>query len=400
MAEAHVSRQGILSMKEALSKHVGAGKVPGLVALVSHDGDTRVVSLGLRSYRGGEVRRDTVFRIASMTKPVTAAATMVLVDQGKVKLDDPVDRFLPELSKRRVLKRIDSPLEDTVPARRPITVEDLLTFTMGLGIIFAPPGAYPAQRAMDELELGQGIPTPLVPPGPDEWIKRLGTLPLLHQPGAQWMYNTGSDVLGVLVKRASGQPFDSFLRDRLFGPLGMNDTGFSVPASKTDRFVDSYWTNPATGKVELYDSAESGQWSRPPDFPSGAAGLVSTVDDFLAFASLLMDGGVYRGRRILSEEAVKTMTSDHLTRKQKSASRFVPGFFDVFGWGFCMSVVSGNDPLKSPGTYGWDGGLGTSWFNDPVRNLTAVLLTQRAQESPNPPPVYTDFWKSAYATLR
>jgi CubicO group peptidase (beta-lactamase class C family) len=271
---------------------------------------------------------------------------------------------------------------------------------MGMGLIFAPPGAYPVQRAIDELDLGQGMPAPGVPPGPDEWISRLGTLPLLYQPGERWIYNTGSDVLGVLVKRVSGQSFDSFLQDRLFAPLGMKDTAFSVPASKKDRFVDSYWTNPATGKVELYDSAESGQWSLPPEFPSGAAGLVSTADDFLAFASLLMDGGVFKGRRILSEESVRAMTSDQLTGEQKSASSFVPDFFETFGWGFGMSVVTGHDPLKSPGTYGWDGGLGTSWFNDPLLELTAILLTQRAQESPNPPPIYADFWRSAYSALR
>jgi len=334
-----------------------------------------------------------------MTKPITAAATMVLVDQGKVRLDDPVDHILPELSNRKVLKRIDGPLDETIPARRPITVRDLLTFTMGMGIIFAPPGAYPVQRAMDELHLGQGIPAPLVPPPPDEWIRRMGTLPLLHQPGEQWMYSTGADVLGVLVHRASGQSFDSFLRDRIFAPLGMRDTGFSVPASKLDRFVDSYWTNPATGKIELYDPAKSGQWCRPPDFPSGAGGLVSTADDFFAFAAMLMEGGIYKGRRILAEESVKTMTSDQLNREQKAASGFVPGFFDFFGWGFCMSVITGHDPLKSVGTYGWDGGLGTSWFNDPARSLTAILMTQQAQKSPDPPPVYLDFWKSTYAFL-
>lgn len=386
-------------MKDILSKHVGPGKVPGLVALVGRSGQTRAVALGSKSYDGGDVSRDTIFRISSMTKPVTAAATMLLVDQGKVKPDDPIDDFLPELSKRRVLRRVDGPTDDTVTARRPITVRDLLTFTMGMGMILAPPGAFPIQRAMDALELGQGIPAPQVPPGSDEWIRRLGTLPLLHQPGEKWMYNTGADVLGVLVKRVSGQSFDSFLRDQMLVPLGMRDSGFSVPSSKIDRFVDSYWTNPATGKVELYDSANSGQWSRPPEFPSGAAGLVSTADDFFAFARMLAQGGMHRGKRILSEDSVELMTSDQLTRRQKAASGFVPGFFELFGWGFCMSVVTGRDDIKSVGTYGWDGGLGTSWFNDPVHDLTAVLMTQRAQESPVPPQVYRDFWRAAYVAF-
>jgi CubicO group peptidase (beta-lactamase class C family) len=333
-----------------------------------------------------------------MTKPVTAAATMILVDEGKVELEEPVDRLLPELSDRKVLSKIDGPLDDTVQANRPILVRDLLNFTMGMGIIFAPPGAYPIQRAMDSLRLAQGIPTPSVPPAPDEWIRRLGTLPLLHQPGERWMYSTGADVLGVLVRRASGKPFELFLEERLFKPLGMKDTAFSVPPSKIDRFVDSYWTNPSTGKVELYDAAATGQWSRPPDFPSGAGGLVSTADDFVAFATMLMEGGKYEGKQILSEESVKAMTRDQLSPGQKAQSGFVPGFFDRYGWGYCMSVVTGRDPLKSVGTYGWDGGLGTPWFSDTARGLIAILMTQRAQESPEPPPVYVDFWKAAYST--
>jgi CubicO group peptidase (beta-lactamase class C family) len=387
-------------MKGTLSAQVDSNSVPGLVALVSRSGETHVETLGSKSYGdGAKVQRDSIFRISSMTKPITAAATLVLVDEGKVELEEPVDRLLPELANRRVIRSIDAPLMDTVPAKRPIKLKDLLTFTMGMGIVFAPPGAYPIQRAMDELRLGQGIPTPLIPPTPDEWIRRLGTLPLLHQPGEKWMYNTGADVLGLLVQRASGKSFESFLQGRLFNPLGMKDTAFNVPSAKMDRFVDSYWTNPATGKIELYDAAETGQWSRPPDFPSGAAGLVSTADDFLAFASMLMAGGVHKGKRVLSEGSVEAMTRDQLTLEQKAASTFVSGFFDHFGWGFCMSVVTGQDSLKSKGTYGWDGGLGTSWFNDPRRDLTAILMTQQAQKSPAPPPVYVEFWKSAYATL-
>jgi len=386
-------------MRDTLSAHVGPGAVPGLVALVRRGRQTHVEVIGSKSYGGERVERNGIFRISSMTKPVTAAATMILADEGKVKLEEPVDRLLPELSERRVLRRIHGPLDDTVPAKRPIVVRDLLTFTMGMGIVFAPPGAYPIQRAMDSLRLAQGIPTPSVPPAPDEWIRRLGTLPLMYQPGEKWMYSTGADVLGVLVRRASGRPFELFLEERLFKPLGMKDTAFDVPSSKMDRFVDSYWTDPSTGKVELYDSARTGQWSRPPEFPSGAGGLVSTADDFLAFATMLMDGGRYEGRRILSEESVKAMTRDQLTPEQKARSGFVPGFFDRYGWGFCMSVVTGHDLLKSVGTYGWDGGLGTPWFNDPARGLIAILMTQRAQESPEPPPVYVDFWKAAYSEV-
>ncbi len=228
------------------------------------------------------IQRDAIFRIASMTKPVTAAAALILVEECKLRLDDPVDRLLPELANRKVLKRLDGPLDDTVPAKRPITVRDLLTFRMGLGIIISP-DATPIQKAMSELRLGQGAPNPATIPAPDEWIRRLGTLPLMCQPGEKWLYNMGSDVLGVLIARATGQPFETLLRERIFEPLGMKDTGFSVPPANIDRLATSYRPNFQTGVLEVHDESAGGQWSRPPAFPSGGAGLVSTIDDYLAF---------------------------------------------------------------------------------------------------------------------
>src|SRR3989449_11035342 len=202
-----------------------------------------------------------------MTKPITAAATMILVEECKLRLDEPVDRWLPELADRQVLKRLEGPPDDTVPAKRPITVRDLLTFRMGFGQMMAPPDTYPILQAASEQQIGMGPPSPSSMPAPDEWMRRLGSLPLMHQPGEQWMYNTGSDVLGVLIARASGQPLETFLRERIFEPLGMKDTGFSVPADKIDRLPASYGTNFETGALEVYDDAEGGQWSRPPAFP-------------------------------------------------------------------------------------------------------------------------------------
>ena len=227
--------------------------------------------------------RGTIFRISSMTKPVTAVATMILLEECLLRLDEPVDRLLPELAGRRVLKGIDGPLEDTVPAARPITVRDLLTFCMGFGIIMAEPGSTPLLRAMSGLRLGQGPPDPQEPPGGDEWIRNLGTLPLVHQPGEGWMYNTGSDVLGVLIARASGRPCEAFLRERVFEPLGMSDTGFSVPGDDSGRLATVYRTDPATGGLSLYDDPATGglslyddpatgQWSVAPRFASGGAG--------------------------------------------------------------------------------------------------------------------------------
>src|SRR5947207_9705448 len=209
-------------MHDFMARHVERGDLPGLVTLVSRRGEVHVDAIGTLAVGGSEpMRHDTIFRISSMTKPVTAAATMILVEECRLRLDERVDRLLPELSDRRVLKRLDGPLHDTVPADRPITVRDLLTFRLGYGLVMVPPGTHPIADAMSDQLLGQGPPDPSTPPAHDEWIRRLGTLPLVHQPGARWMYNTGSDVLGVLIARASGQPFEAFLRERIFEPLGM-----------------------------------------------------------------------------------------------------------------------------------------------------------------------------------
>src|SRR5439155_18664184 len=269
MSNGGLSRVRLGLMHDVMAGYVERGEVPGIVTLVSRRGEVHVDAIGMKAVGGKDpIRRDTIFRISSMTKPITAAATMILVEESKLRLDEPVDRHLPELSGRTVLKRLDGPLDDTVPANRPITVRDLLTFRMGLGIVMAPPGTYPIQKAMSEQLLGQGPPSPSTPPAPDEWIRRLGTLPLMHQPGEKWMYHTGSDVLGVLIARASGQTLETFFRERIFEPLGMKDTGFSVPAAKLGRLASCYWVKPETKTLDLFDDARTSQWSRPPAFAS------------------------------------------------------------------------------------------------------------------------------------
>src|SRR5436309_8666069 len=245
MSTGGLSKARLGRMHDVMTGYVERGEVPGLITLVSRRGEVHVDVIGTKAYEDSDpMRRDTIFRISSMSKPITAAATMILVEECKVRLDEPVDRWLPELAERKVLKRLDGPLDDTLPANRPITVRDLLTFRMGFGQMMAPPGAYPILKAASEMQIGMGPPSPSTMPAPDEWMRRLGTLPLMHQPGEKWMYNTGSDVLGVLIARASGQSFETFLRERIFEPLGMKDTGFSVPTTKLDRLATSYWTDP------------------------------------------------------------------------------------------------------------------------------------------------------------
>ena len=277
-----------------------------------------------RSAAATPMRRDTIFRIASMTKPITAAATMILVEECKLRLDEPVDRLLPELADRRVLKRLDGPLDDTVPANRPITVRDLLTFRMGFGLMMAPPDDYPILKAMNEQQLGHRAAEPVADAAPDEWMRRLGTLPLMYQPGERWMYHTGSDVLGVLIARASGQPLETFLRERIFEPLGMKDTGFSVPAAKLDRLATCYQVNPETGALEVFDDAEAAKWSRPPAFPSGGGGLVSTVDDYLAFGQMMLNKGKHGNERILSRPAVETHDDRPIDARAEGGVRLLP----------------------------------------------------------------------------
>jgi CubicO group peptidase (beta-lactamase class C family) len=387
-------------MHRAMVGYVERGTVPGLVTLVSRRGETHVDAIGRMATGGSEpMTRETIFRISSMTKPVTAAATMILVEECRLRLDDPVDPWLPELADRRVLRRIDAPLDDTLPAQRPITVRDLLTFRMGFGLLIADPETTPIVRALIDTPLDAGPPNPQGPPAPDRWIQGLGALPLMYQPGERWMYNTGSDVLGVLIARASGQSFDVFLRERIFEPLGMSDTGFSVPADRLDRLATAYWTDATNGALAVSDEPR-GQWSEPPPFPSGAGGLVSTVDDYLAFGRMLLDGGRHGELRILSRPTVETMTTDHLTPEQKALSGIVPGFFEHHGWGFGMSVVTRRDDVAgSIGTFGWDGGMGTSWFSDPVEDLTVILMTQAGWTSPTPPAICRDFWTSAYQAI-
>lgn len=390
LSEARLGR-----MRGVMAGHVERGEVPGLVTLVDRRGETRVDAFGTKAVGGGgPMRRDTIFRIASMTKPVAAVAAMILVEECALRLDEPVDGLLPELADRRVLKRPDGPLDDTVPANRPITLRDLLTLRLGIGAVMVFPARYPIQHAMEEAGVAPGPDSPSL--APDEWMKRLGTLPLVYQPGERWMYETGSDVLGVLVSRATGGSLESFFRERIFAPLGMEDTGFSVPPAKLDRLSSCYAADPETGTLELYDAAEEGRWSRPPAFESGGGGLVSTVDDYLAFCRMLLNKGRHGGERILSRPSVELMTTDALTPEQKAGAAVLLG---DGGWGFGMSVVTRRGELSStPGRFGWDGGYGTSGYSDPREDLVGILMTQRLA-GPGSPGIDLDFWTSVYASI-
>lgn len=393
--EARLSAGGLARLRDALARHVDRGAVAGIVALIACGEETHVEVLGWQDLAAGTpLRRDTIFRIMSMTKPVLAVAALQLVEEGRIGLDHGLDPWLPELARRRVLRTPASPLDDTVPAARPITLRDLLTLRMGLGAIMVPPGSWPIQAAMGEAGLAPSADPIDLPP--DEFLRRLGALPLVHQPGEGWLYHTGFDVLAVLLGRLAGKPLDELLDERIFAPLGMRDTAFYVPEAKLGRFGPAYRRDEADG-LAVHDAAAGGFWSRPPRFPSE---LVSSVDDYLRFARMLLGGGAFDGRRLLRPTSVALMTTDQLTRAQKAAGPFFPGFWDRHGWGMGVAVLTAPDGTGAgPGQYGWDGGLGTSWRSDPHRGLVMILLLQRLMTSPDDNAIGDECRRLAYAAL-
>ena len=374
-----LNKGGLDRFGAVAASHVSDDNVPGLVALVAQGDEVHVEAIGTLAIGGRPVERGSLFRIASTTKPITAAATLALVREGLFELDEPVDRLLPELANRRVMRRMDGPLNDTVPAVGPVTVRGLLTFTFGFGMalqMFMATEPWPVVAAATQAGLATiGPPQPDAFVDPDTWITHFGELPLLAQPGEQWLYNTGSHVLSVLCARAAGTSYDDVLRTRIFEPLGMPDTSFYT--EDVLRLATAYQPT-ADGNV-IWDPPD-GQWSRRPAFYDGAAGLVSTVDDLLAFARMLLR----RGEPVLTADQVREMSYDHLTAPQRE---FGMAFLGGRGWGLGTSVV-----LDGPwaGAIGWDGGLGTSFLVHPERDLAVIVLTQRMFDTAQAPAVHTD----------
>ena len=395
-----LSRQRLGRMHDVLSTHVERRNLPGLVALVSRGDDVHVEVLGTMSMNdAAPMQRDTIFRIASISKPITAAAAMILVEECRIRLDGPIEPWLPELANRRVLRSISSAIDDTVPANRPIIVRDLLTYRMGFGSVMAMPDTYPIQQYIREYKIGcDGPPHPAQAANTDEWLRRLGSLPLMAQPGEQWLYQVSGDVLGVLVERVSGQSLGAFLQTRLFEPLGMKDTAFFVPEDKANRLPPCYELDPQTNTLQIYDDAAGSEWLQPPPFESAGGGLVSTADDCFAFFRMMLNKGRHGREHILSRASVELMTSDQTTPVQRNGMDIF--FGDHSSWGFGMAVgIRRDDLYHTPGRFGWDGGFGTSAYADPSEGVIGILLTQRLMGSPQMPRVFTDFWTTAYAAL-
>jgi CubicO group peptidase (beta-lactamase class C family) len=348
------------SLQDLLEAAVEDGTVPGAAALVARGEDIEVVGVG-------EIAPESIVRIASITKPITAAAVMLLVDDGRVSLDDAIARWLPELASPSVVRTPESAIDDVVAAARSITVNDLLTFRAGWG--------FPSDFSLPAvLELFQKLPVFGPQETPDEWLATLAQVPMLRQPGEAWLYNTCSDIQGVLIARVSGQTLPEFLAERIFGPLGMTDTSFYVPAEKLDRLPPH--RGPDLAPID------DGLWTAPPIFPSGAGGLVSTLADWHRFGRMLLaDGG-----GLLAPRSVRAMTTDHLTPAQRQASTL---FLEGAGWGFGAAVAD-------DGRYGWVGGTGTTAHVAPSTGTVGVLLTQVQMAGPTPVPLMREFWQYAF----
>jgi CubicO group peptidase (beta-lactamase class C family) len=378
-----------------VGRHIGPEDVPGAAWLLARHGEVHVGTAGTLDGRA-PIERSSIFRIASMSKPITAAAVLSLAEDGVLRLDDPLARWLPELADRRVMVDPGGSVDDTVEAIRQPTVHDALTFRLGWGMDFANWDGQTLTGAMAaELGFEVGPPNPSATPPLDEYVAGLGKFPLEHQPGEKWLYNMGSDVLGMVVERAAGKRFGEVLAERIFRPLGMTDTAFHVPSGSMDRFGACYlapaWS-PEPGAV--LDPADGG-WSAPPAFESGGGGLVSTLDDFHAFAQALLDGG----GPILSRASVAAMTSDQLYAVDGSLQGG-PDPTGALGWGFGVGVVRRKTHIaESAGTYSWTGGLGTSWANDPSEDVIAILLTNQCFAGPVLPAIHQDFWTSTYTAL-
>ncbi|MEW6344992.1 MAG: serine hydrolase domain-containing protein [Paraburkholderia sp.] len=384
MQKAGFSAARLAHVTTAMQGYVERGEVAGVVTLAWRHGE--IAHFEPSGWRDEAeqlpMQRDTLFRIASMTKPVTSAAIMMLIEQDQLALDAPVAHWLPELASPRVLRDVSGPLDQTEPVRAPITVLDLLTHRAGFAYHFTATG--PIAEAYEAVF--NGIESQA---GPDAWLARVATLPLMFQPGTRWHYGIATDILGVLIERVSGLTLGEFFRTRIFEPLGMRDTAFSVPETQLARLATAYGIHPGTRERVVEDRPATSRWANPKRFQGGGGGLVSTAEDYLQFARLLLARGRVGETRLLSHRSVDLMRSNFLSRDQRRVPAFGQIVWAGQGFGLGLSIV--DDPAqqlplgyRSTGSFGWPGAYGTSWFADPVENLIGLMLIQRRAVEPFP----------------
>ncbi|MFL9990245.1 serine hydrolase [Paraburkholderia sediminicola] len=397
MQPAGLSAARLTALTHAMQGYVERGEVAGVVSLVWRRGEIGYFEpLGLRDEAAQlPMERDTLFRIASMTKPVTSAAILMLIEEDRLALDTPVSSWLPELAAPSVLRDPTGPLDETELLRAPITVLDLLTHRAGYAYHFTATGplaeAYTAAFNGTEARGDASA-----------WLGRMAGLPLMFQPGSRWHYGIATDILGVLIERVSGMRLGDFFRTRIFEPLGMRDTVFWVPDAQLARLATAYGVEPGTQRRVVEDHPSASRWANPGRFQSGGGGLVSTAQDYLQFAQLLLGRGRVGSTRLLSHRSVDLMRSNFLTRDQRRVPAFGQVMWAGQGFGLGLSVV--DDPAqqlpfgyRSMGSFGWPGAYGTSWFADPVENLIGIMLIQRRAGEPFPMSV--DFERRVYDAI-
>lgn len=372
------STAGLKRIDDAMNRMVERGETPGMAGIVYRRGAlAHVTTAGWQDIDAKKpMQRDTIFQIMSMTKPITAAAVLILVDDGRLDLYAPVEKYLPEFANGRVLKTPSSPLDDTVPAERPMRIVDLLTYRSGLasGPMSSTP-TFPLDSAVAQIYKTYEN-------DPASWLKAIAALPLGTQPGITWSYGTASEVLSILISRVSGVPFTDFLQRRIFAPLGMKDTAHFVPSEKRGRLATVYERSAGTREMKV-SAAYNSFPDAPPAFPLGAYGLASTLDDYLQFARMLLGQGKKDNVRILSHRAVGLMTTNHLTVEQRAAVPMsVAAIFRGQGWGLGLSIVvdvpqqDESFAFSSLGAFGWPGAFGTWWQVDPKENMIQIYMHQ------------------------
>ncbi len=394
MAAARPEDAGMSSARLAridgwMDRWIASGRLPGLSVAISRRGRTvysRVA--GLRDVeRGAPMTEDTIVRIYSMTKPLTSVALMMLYEEGRFQLDDPVGTVLPTFRNQRVLTTGNALKYDSVPAMRDITYRDLLTHTSGLGFGFM------VNHPVDAIYNAKGVDfvwvngRPANPPSLEQMTDLAGTMPLMAQPGRAWNYSIATDVIGRLVEIHGGMPFDRFMAERVIAPLGMVDTGFHVPEASRARFAANYVPN--AGGMKLFDDPEKSQYLVPPPFASGAGGLVSTAGDYMRFCRMMLGGGTLDGVRLLGRKTVELMTMNHLGGDMAAMGtpRFSESNYEGIGFGLGFSIML--DPARaqiigSPGEYAWGGAASTAFWCDPKEDMAVVLLTQLLPSSTYP----------------
>lgn len=354
-----------------------AGDLSGFVTLLFRHGEiAQINTIGQRDVtKQLPMERDTLFRIASMTKPVTSIAALMLMEEGKFKLDDPITKFAPEFKSMRVLKDAQGPLDQTVPAEREITFDDIFTHRSGLAYGFSSMGpiAHEYGRVLGDV-LNNDMTA-------DAWMKALASMPLLYQPGERFHYSHSTDVLGFLVGRIAGMPFRDFVITRLFEPFGMSDTDFYIPPEKRERAAVVYRLNEKENRL---DAVPFKLYDKPPAFCGGGGGLVSTADDYLKFARMMLNKGELNGKRYVKSETVQLMCTNRLTPAQR-AIPFLGSLpmWDGMGFGLGVSMIDAPEKLGffgmgGVGSFGWPGAFGTWWQADPVNDLIMIYLIQNS----------------------